>query len=51
MKEVNWKFRIPWKEICPKCKEILLQRKKEQERVSNRYFMMKFRAKKKSRSS
>ena len=36
IKKVNFKFQIPWKELCPNCKELLMNRKKEQRRVSNR---------------
>ena len=45
--KVNWKFKIPWKELCSKCREILEQRKKEQYRVNNRQFMALYRLKKK----
>jgi len=43
--KVNFKFRIPYNELCPKCKEVLLQRKREQARVNNRKFMALFRFK------
>lgn len=39
MKKVNFRFKIPWGEICPKCRAILEQRKKEQRRVNSREWM------------
>lgn len=35
-KKVNFKFQIPWKELCDDCRELLTNRKKEQRRVANR---------------
>ncbi len=42
--KINYKFRIPFSELCPKCKEIILQKKKEQKRLNNRKFMTLYRA-------
>lgn len=38
-KKVNFKFRIPWEELCNDCRILLKNRKKEQKRVANREFM------------
>jgi len=47
---INWKFKIPWNELCPKCFELLKARKREQERVNNRQFMALFRLKNKTKA-
>ena len=39
IKKVNFKFRIPWKELCDDCRELLMNRKKEQMRVAKRESM------------
>jgi len=41
------KFRIPYNELCPKCREILKQRKKEYYRFYNRVLMANIRKQKK----
>ena len=38
-KKVNYKFRIPWQELCDNCRELLRNRKKEQMRVAKREAM------------
>jgi len=38
-KKVNFKFQIPWKDLCDDCRILLRNRKKEQKRVANREFM------------
>ncbi len=50
MKNTNFKFIIPWKELCPKCHTILKERKKEQLRVKNRLWMAIHRAQNKTHS-
>jgi len=40
------KFRIPYKELCPKCRAILEQRKAEYHRFYNRVMMDNYRREK-----
>lgn len=51
MTKINYRFRIPMDELCPKCREIIEARKKEQMRVSKRLYMIQKRSNNKNKKA
>jgi len=43
-----YQFRIPWKELCSNCTEVIKQRQQEYRRLAHRKYMNKYRNKKKA---